>query len=166
MKYRDLLIVITLNLLAIFTGLFIVYLIAGQINAVSKVGVAISDLEAGRKNLAETKKVLSGLREDKLKIDEYVVTSQNTDIFLEHLEIVAKQAGVKMNVTSAGVDERGNLTASIGVRGQYGSIIRYLELLSTVHYLVSLNRITLQAPVEKGDVWAGTINMILLSYKK
>lgn len=164
MKYRNLIIVIILNLLVIGAGLLVIFLISRQVRAVNQVGNEIATLESEKRGLTETRRLLASLREDKIKLDNYVVTEQNTDAFLDYLEVVARQTGVAMTIVSAGVGER--LSLRLSVRGPYATIIKYLDLLATSHYLLASNHLDLQVIPDGKGVWVGNVALELLSFKK
>jgi hypothetical protein len=163
MKKRGLIIVGLLNFVLLSTLLGLGLMSYRQTAATQAAEKKLGELLSQRQGLLELKQLLASRREEQMKIESALVDELRVANLLEQLEVIARQVGVSLEVTSVSADQ--SLAVNMGVRGSYAAIVRYQELLSTLRYPTYFSRVSLQtAPGAKN--WSGTMEMKVLSYKK
>lgn len=103
-----------------------------------------------------------GLKLDQVAIlDSYFLTSSSTLKFLEQLENVGQQTGVKLQIGQATENSK-QLQLQLGTVGTYSQTAKFLQSLENLPYATKLTRFDLGTD---GKVWLGNFTLIILADK-
>jgi|GEM_PF-4459925 len=103
------------------------------------------------------------LSQDKIALlNDYFLTSSSTINFLEQIEKLGVQNGVKLQIGQA-TEGKGELNLQLSAIGNYAQVTKFLRSLENLPYATRLQRFDLSTD---GKVWLGGFNLAILTSKE
>jgi hypothetical protein len=106
-------------------------------------------------------------RDNLSKLDNSFVSNNNIVVFLESLEKLGRDAGVKLIVNNAESGDR--MRISFRVQGTFANIYLFTAMLEKFRYQVSIDNLNLNLYNQdngKNASWMGDYTITVLSYQK
>jgi Tfp pilus assembly protein PilO len=164
-------VVVFLCIIALYAGLR--YVIAREERAVHEQMTARGTVEDRQRSLLQLSKALAETEGERAELASAVVSDEGVTEFLELVERIAREEGLTINTTSVGVEPLPKstkfelLALSHEVKGSYTQVMRFVSLLETLPYQVTLQSVSLDRTVEADapNLWRGTISIAATKIK-
>ena len=171
MNRRSLLIIL-IFLLVIASALLIawlIYFVDGARSEIIAIKKGIAEIEKKEANIKKLEDLMASLLPEEQKISTAFVDSKNLVLFIEELESAARDAGIKLEISSAELsagDAEAYPIFQLSVEGSFGQNFRFLQLLETLSYQLEITDATfaLRSMEGAGSYWQTRASISLLSF--
>ena len=136
-------------------------------NSIDSAGKAIDFLANEQSNASKAKtlaNLASSTLADRNKLKDFFVSSDNIVSFITTIESLGSQSGSTLSITSIDADSltnatpgtTGNARAHISAHGSWGSVVKLLNFVEDMPYIVSVNHVRFDkgsADKKTASVW-------------
>ncbi len=110
---------------------------------------------------AETLRSASLATEPKAKLDNYFINQNTLAQFIEQLEIMGRESGVKLKLNQA--NDKEGLHLELLTEGTFSQNLNFIHLLESMPFYGQLTRVAL-TQIDK--TWSASISLNLISFDK
>jgi len=162
---------IALANILVFSGwLYLFSVIGAQKEKIAEARLNLALIEKRAADSKSLKSLMEEISEKKNRIDGVFLDSEEIVRFIEALERLGGRAGVFLKLNSVNIGNGANFRLSVS--GDFGGVLKYLELVENLPYKVSVKKSYIQlnekGPADSGQKnegrWSGDFEITLDSF--
>lgn len=159
----------TINLAMICTYGYLFFVMKSKNAKTSELFVASHSRATDKEKNQGLERMLKDTETERKKLSEYFITKKNAVSFIEQMEKIGKSAHVALSVNSVSDEAKdtGVINLNFSVMGSFSNIFRFIELVDTVPYKVTIKKMDIQAvndQKEENLKWSGSFTVMLESF--
>lgn len=147
----NLILIITIILFVIFTGVFISLLsiIKNKNVHTTAVVTALGEKILEKENIGVIEKRMAELTNTQTKISGYLVNTSRIDSFVEYLENVGTKNNVELSVNSVDTpkNEKNKISVNISVIGNFSDVMKTLATVENSSYNINISSLYLNKEI-------------------
>lgn len=171
MSRRSVLIILIFLLVIAIASLiaWLIYFVDGARSEIIVIKKGIAEIEKKEANIKKLEDLMASLVPEEQKISTAFADSKNLVLFIEKLESAARDAGIKLEISSAelfAADAGAYPKFQLSAEGSFGQNFRFLQLLETLPYQLEITDaiFALRSTEGADSYWQVHISITLLSF--